>query len=146
MCSQGVIQCAAAMRVTRLVTTSSDTRVTAAGHQMLFIPPADSPFRSRSSATFVTDQELQQARADMEECYRRRARRAVLEDSLPVGRPMTDEEIENLQWQLGDFGPASGYGSRGKKRSQEIIEMTIEEMEAERPTRPSGRGGDEAWG
>jgi hypothetical protein len=67
----------------------------------------------------------------MEECYRRRARRAGLEDSLPVGRPMTDEEIEDLQWQLGDFGPASGYGSRGKKRSKEVIEMTIEEMEAE---------------
>jgi hypothetical protein len=98
---------------------------------MSLIPPADSPFRSRSYATFVMDQELQQARADMEECYHRRARRAGLEDSLPVGRPMTDEEIENLQWQLGDFGPASGYGSRGKKRSQEIIEMTIEEMEAE---------------
>jgi hypothetical protein len=67
----------------------------------------------------------------MEECYRRRARRAGLEESLPVGRPMTDEEIENLQWQLGDFGPASGYGSRGKKCSKEVIEMTIEEMEAE---------------
>ncbi len=27
--------------------------------------------------------------------------------------------------------PASGYGSRGKKRSQqEVIDMTIEEMEA----------------
>jgi hypothetical protein len=102
-----------------------------AEHQMSFIPPADSPFRSRSYATFVTDQELQQARAEMEKCYRRRARRAGLEDLLPVGRPMTDEEIENLQWQLGDFGPTRGYGSRGKKRSQEIIDMTIEEMEAE---------------
>ncbi len=99
---------------------------------MSFSPPADSPFRSRSYATFVTDQELQQARAEMEECYRRRARRAGLEDTLPVGRPMTEEEIEDLQWQLGDFGPASGYGSRGKKRSQqEVIDMTIEEMEAE---------------
>jgi hypothetical protein len=120
MCSQRVIQCAAAMQVTHLATTSSDTRVTAAGHQMSFIPPADSPFRSRSYATFMTDQELQQARADMEECFRRRARRAGLEDSLP-DRPMTDEEIEDLQWQLGDFGPANGYGSRGKKRSKEVI-------------------------
>jgi hypothetical protein len=99
---------------------------------MSFIPLADSPFRSRSYATFVMDQELQQARADMEECYRRRARRAGLEHSLPVGRLMTDKEIENLQWQLGDFGPASRYGSKGKKRSQqEVIDMTIEEMEAE---------------
>jgi hypothetical protein len=119
------------MRVTRVATTNSDTKVTAAGHQMSFVSPADSPFRSRSYATFVTDQELQQARADMEECFRRRARKAGLEDSLPVGRPMTDEEIEDLQWQLGDFGPASGHGSQGKKRSKEAIEMTIEEMEAE---------------
>jgi hypothetical protein len=64
---------------------------------MSFVPPADSPFRSRSYATFVTDQELQQARAEMEECYRRRARRPGLKDSLPVGRPLTDEEIEDLQ-------------------------------------------------
>jgi hypothetical protein len=99
---------------------------------MSFVPPADSPFRSRSYATFVTDQELQQARAEMEECFRRRARRAGLEDTLPAGRPMTEEEIEDLQWQLGDFGPANGYGSRGKKRSQQdVIDMTIEEMEAE---------------
>ncbi len=44
---------------------------------------------------------------------------------------MTEEEIEDLQWQLGDFGAAGGYGSRGKKSSKEVIEMTIEEMEAE---------------
>jgi hypothetical protein len=99
---------------------------------MSFDPPADSPFHSRSYATFVTDQELHQARAEMEECYRRRARRVGLEDTLPVGRPMTDEEIEDLQWQLGDLGPANGYSSRGKKRSQQdVINMTIEEMEAE---------------
>jgi hypothetical protein len=98
---------------------------------MSFNPPADSPLHSRSYATFVTDQELQQARAEMEECFQRRARRAGLEESLPVGRPMTDEEIESLQWQLGDFGPASGCGSRGKKCSKKVIEMNIEEMEAE---------------
>ncbi len=80
----------------------------------------------------MTDLELQQARAEMEECYRRRARRVGLEDTLPVGRPMTDEEIEDLQWQLGDFGPANGYVSRGRKRTQQdVIDMTIEEMEAE---------------
>jgi hypothetical protein len=53
--------------------------------------------RSRSYATFVWDQELQQARAEMEECYRRRAKRAGLEDTLPVGRPMMEEEIKDLQ-------------------------------------------------
>jgi hypothetical protein len=84
-------------------------------HQMSFDPPAGSPFRSRSYATFVMDQELQQARAEMEECYRQRARRAGLEDTLPVGRPMTDEEIEDLQWQLGDFGPANGTAAGAGK-------------------------------
>ncbi len=67
----------------------------------------------------------------MEECFRRRARRVGLEESLPADRPMTKEEIEDLQWQLGDFGPVSRYGSRGKKRSKDVIDMTIEEMEAE---------------
>jgi hypothetical protein len=75
---------------------------------MSFIPPADSPFRSRSYATFMTDLELQQARAEMEECYRRRARRVGLEDTLPVGRPMTDEEIEDLQRSWGTSGRPTG--------------------------------------
>jgi hypothetical protein len=44
---------------------------------------------------------------------------------------MTEEELEDLQWQLEDFGPAGEYGSRGKKRRKEPIDMTIEEMEAE---------------
>jgi hypothetical protein len=103
------------MRVTRLATTSGDTRTTAAGHQMSFSTPTDSPFRSRSYADFVTDQELQQARADMEECFCRRARRAGLEESLLAGRPMTDEEMEDLQWQLGDFGPANGVREQGEE-------------------------------
>ncbi len=48
---------------------------------------------------------------------------------------MMDEEIEDLQWQLGDFGLANGYGSRGKKRSKEVVDMTIEET--------SGNSGDQ---
>jgi hypothetical protein len=131
MCNWELIQRAAAMRVIRVATTNSDSKVIAAGRQMSFIPSADSPFRSRSYATFVTHQELQQVRADLEECFRRRARRAGLDESLPADRPMTEEEIEDLQWQLGDFGPASGRESRGKKRSKEVVDMTIEEMEAE---------------
>jgi hypothetical protein len=117
---------------TRLAATSSDTRMTAAGYQMPINPPVNSPFCSRSYANFVKDQELQQSKADVEECYRRRgARRAGLEETLPVGRPMTDEEIDDLKWQLGDFGPANGYGSRGTKRGREVVDMMIEEMEAE---------------
>ncbi len=90
------------------------------------------PVPQMSSADFVTEVELQQARAEMEDCYRRRARRVGLEDTLPEGRPMTEQEIQDLQWRLGDFGPANGRGSRGRKRSQQdVINMTIEEMEAE---------------
>jgi hypothetical protein len=44
---------------------------------------------------------------------------------------MTEEELEDLQLQLGDFGTAGGYGSRGTKRRKDPIDMTIEEMEAE---------------
>ncbi len=131
MCSLKIIQCAAATRVTRQAAINSDTRRTAAGHQMPFDSPANSPFCSRTYARFVTDQELQQGKADVEEFYRRRARRAGLEETLPVGRPMTDEEINDLKWQLGDFRPANRYGSRETKRSKELIDMTIEEMEAE---------------
>jgi hypothetical protein len=45
---------------------------------MSSLPLSDSPFRSRSYVNFMTDQELQQAKADLEECFRRRARRAGL--------------------------------------------------------------------
>ncbi len=80
---------------------------------------------------FISDEELQRAKAEVEECYRRRAWRAGLGDSLPEGRPMTEEELEDLQWQLGDFGPAGGYGSCGAKRRKDPADMSIEEMEAE---------------
>jgi hypothetical protein len=130
MRSLRIIQCAAAMQDTRLALTSSDTEMSA-GHQLPIDSPPSSPFCSKSYADFVTDKELLQAKADMEECYRRRARRAGLEETLPVGRPMTEEEIDDLSQQLGDWEPANGIGSRGTKRSREVIEMTIEEMEAE---------------
>jgi hypothetical protein len=87
--------------------------------------PASSPFWSKSYADFVTDKELLEAKAAVEECFRRRARRAGLEGTLPVDRPMTEQEIDNLSKRLGD-----GIGSRAK-RSREIEEMTIEDMEAE---------------
>jgi hypothetical protein len=87
--------------------------------------PASSPFWSRSYADFVTDKELLEAKAALEERFRRRARRAGLEGTLPVGRPMTEKEIDDLGERLGD-----GVGGRAK-RSREIEEMTIEDMEAE---------------
>jgi hypothetical protein len=132
--NQYTIQRAAAMRVTRQAHGSNGPEITQpTAHMASFAPLAESRHRSRSYADFVTDVELHQARVEMDECYRRRARRVGLEDTLPAGRLMTEEEIEDLQWQLGDFGPAAGYGSRGKKRrtQQDVIDMTIEEMEAE---------------
>jgi hypothetical protein len=98
------------------------------GYQLPIDSPPSSPFCSKSYADFVTDKELLQAKADVEECYRRRA---GLEGTLPEGRPMTDEEIDDLSERLGDWGQANGFGSRGTKRSREVVEMTIEEMEAE---------------
>ena len=72
------------MRVTRIARNSSDSKSTLPVTQMSFVPPADSPFRSRSYATFVTDLELQQAKAEMEECYRRgRASRTLYQWADP---------------------------------------------------------------
>jgi hypothetical protein len=56
------------------------------------------------------DKELMEAKAAVEECFRRRARRAELEGTLPVGRPMTEQEIDDLSERLGD-----GIRSRAKR-------------------------------
>ncbi len=57
----------------------------------------------------MTDQELMEARAAVEDCYRRRARRAGLEETLPKDWPMTEEEINKL----------SETGRRQGEQSQE---------------------------
>jgi hypothetical protein len=79
----------------------------------------------KSYAEFVMEKELEEAKAAVEECYRRRTKRAGLEGMLPAGRPMTEGEIDMLSKVLGD-----GTGSRAKRR-REIEEMTIKDMEAE---------------
>jgi hypothetical protein len=76
-------------------------------------------------AAFAMKKELEEAEAAVEECYRRRARRAGLEEVLPVGRPMSEGELDTLSELLGDE-----VGGRAKRR-REIEEMTLEEMEAE---------------
>jgi hypothetical protein len=124
MCSMRIIQCTAVMQDTRPAPTISDIEMSAR-HQLPIESPTSSPFWSKSYTDFVTDKELLQAKADVEECYRWRARRAGLEGTLPVGRPITEKEIDNLSERLGD-----GVGGRAK-RSRKIEEMTIEEMEAE---------------
>jgi hypothetical protein len=124
MCSTRFIQCAAATQDTHLVPSSGNSKMSsdckeAAG------PLASFPFWSKSYAEFVMDKELMEAKAAAEECYRRRASRAGLEETLPTDRPMTEQEIDELSEKLGD-----GKGSRAK-RAREIEEMTIEDMEAE---------------
>jgi hypothetical protein len=87
--------------------------------------PTTSPYWSKSYAEFIMEKELEEAKAAVEECFLRRARRAGLEGTLPVGRPMTEREIDELSELLWD-----GIGNRAK-RGREIEEMTIEDMEAE---------------
>ncbi len=56
------------------------------------------PVPQLSPADLVMAVELQQAKSELEDCYRRRARRMGLEDTLPKDRPRTEQEIEDLQW------------------------------------------------
>ncbi len=79
---------------------------------------------SMSDADFAMEKELDEAKATVEECYHRRARRAGLEGALPAGRHMSEGELDMLSEILGDKA-----GSRAKRR-REVEEMTIEEMEA----------------
>jgi hypothetical protein len=75
--------------------------------------------------TFAMREEIKEAEAAVDACYRRRARRAGLGELLPVGRPMTEGELDRLSELLGD-----GTGARAKRR-KEIEQMTLAEMEAE---------------
>jgi hypothetical protein len=79
----------------------------------------------KSYTEFIMEKELEEAKAAVEECYRRRARRAGLEGTLPAGRPMTEGELDMLSEILGD-----GAGSRAERR-REVEEMTIKDIEAE---------------
>jgi hypothetical protein len=72
--------------------------------------------------TFAMREEIKEAEAAVDACYRRRARRAGLGELLPVGKPMTERELDSLSELLGD-----GIGARAKRRK----EMTLAEMEAE---------------
>jgi hypothetical protein len=57
--------------------------------------------------------ELLEAKAAVEECYRRRARRAGLEGTLPVGRPMMEKEINDLSKPLETWSEA-GQSAAGR--------------------------------
>jgi hypothetical protein len=115
-CGTELIQCAAATRDTQQVPISSDSEMSSS---------YKGAAESMSDANFAMEMELEEAKAAVEECYCRRARRAGLEGALPAGRPMTEGEPDMLSEILGD-----GAGSRAKRR-REVEEMTIKEMEAE---------------
>jgi hypothetical protein len=71
------------------------------------------------------EEEIEKTQAAVDECYRRRAKRAGINIEGTEGRLLTEEELDNLSEQLGD-----GTGERAKRR-REIETMSIEEMEAE---------------
>jgi hypothetical protein len=64
-------------------------------------------------AAFAMREELKEAEAVVEACYRRRARRAWLAEMLPADRPMTEKELDTLSELLGD-----GIGARAKRRRE----------------------------
>jgi hypothetical protein len=66
---------------------------------------------SMSDADFAMVKELKEAKAAVEECYQRRARRAGLEEALPGGRLLTEGELDMLSELLGDEA-----GSMAKRR------------------------------
>jgi predicted polyphosphate/ATP-dependent NAD kinase len=67
----------------------------------------------KSYVEFVMEKELEEAKAVVEECYRRRAKRAGLEGTLLAGRSMMERELDMLSEALGD-----GTGSRTKQRRE----------------------------
>jgi hypothetical protein len=81
--------------------------------------------RKVEEAGFAMREELKEAEAAVEACYRRRARRAGLVEMLPTDRPLSEKELDTLSELLRD-----GIGARAKRR-REIEQMTVEEMEAE---------------
>jgi hypothetical protein len=115
-CGTELIQCAAATRDTQRVPISSDGEMSS---------NYKGAAESMSDANFAMEKKLEEAKAAVEECNRRRARRVGLEGALPAGRPMSEGELDMLSELLGDEA-----GSRAKRR-KEVEEMTIEEMEAE---------------
>jgi hypothetical protein len=111
-----LIQCAAATQDTRQATHSSG--------KMSSKHPREA-IEEVEKAAFAMREELKEAKAAVEACYRRRARRAGLAGMLPAGRPMTEKELDTLSKLLGD-----GFRPRAKRR-REIEQRTLIEMEAD---------------
>jgi hypothetical protein len=75
-------------------------------------------------ATFALQEEVKEAEA-MVNVLPETGQENGTGGMLPVGRPMTEEELDYLSEQLGD-----GIGARARRR-REIEQMTLAEMEAE---------------
>jgi peptidoglycan/xylan/chitin deacetylase (PgdA/CDA1 family) len=69
--------------------------------------------------------EIARTERAIDDCFRRRARRAGIVGDVPEDRPMREEERDQLSERLGD-----GIGV-GAKRRREIEEMGEEALEAE---------------
>jgi hypothetical protein len=70
-------------------------------------------------------EEIREAQAAVDACYRRRAQRAGIKAEFPKNRLMTEEELDDLSERLGD-----GAGARARRR-REIEWISAAEMEAE---------------
>jgi hypothetical protein len=70
-------------------------------------------------------EEIREAQAAVDECYRRRAEHARIKVKFPKDRLLTEEELDGLSEQLGD-----GVGVQAKRR-REIERTSIVEIEAE---------------
>jgi hypothetical protein len=71
------------------------------------------------------EEEFKRTQATVDDCYRRRARRAGLDIGHVEGRPLSEEEKDELSERLGD-----GEEPRAKRRRR-IEGMPIRELKAE---------------
>jgi hypothetical protein len=85
----------------------------------------EEPMEEATASDEEMQEEIKEAQAAVDECYRRRAERAGIEVKVPKGRLLTEEELDNLSKQLGDE-----VGARARRR-KEIERMSIAEMETE---------------
>jgi hypothetical protein len=67
-------------------------------------------------------EEIREAQAAVDECYRRQAKHAGIKVKSPRNRLMKEEELDGLSEQLGD-----GTGAQAKRR-REIERMSIAEQ------------------
>ncbi len=75
-------------------------------------------------AAFAMREELKEAEAAVEECYRRRAKRARLAMLLPADRPMREKELDT---------PPSGHAKEGSADPHQSVGTEAEESAVLKP-------------